>query len=183
MKAQHAIATLGSLVEALRTIQAAQGGHPWLLLDLTMVQVKALILLSQHGPMRSRDLADGLGIAPSANTPLVDRLVSQVLARRQPDQADRRIVWIDATAKGRAIHAKLMQMRSSVMADVLDEIPVSERGRVAESLDLVLSAALRVLERQRPAARPGRAADESSPARRVATAASTRTRAVTRRRT
>lgn len=166
MKKQHAIDTLGSLVEALRTIQVATGGHPWLLLDLTMVQVKALILLSQHGPMRSRDLADGLGIAPSANTPLVDRLVSQALARRQPDDADRRIVWIDASPKGRAIHARLMEMKSSVMAEVLEEIPAAQRPQVAESLDLLHAAALRVLEHQRPSARPAApAAAATAPAR------------------
>lgn len=158
MKGQHAIDTLGALVETLRTIQAASGGHPWLVLELTMVQLKALILLSQHGPMRSRDLADGLGIAPSANTPLVDRLVSQALARRQPDQNDRRIVWIDATTKGRAVHTKLMQMKSSVMAEVFEEIAPAERARVAESLDLLLAAAQQVRERQRPSTRAAEAA-------------------------
>jgi DNA-binding MarR family transcriptional regulator len=151
------IETLASLVEALRTIQAGRSGHPWLLLDLTMVQVKALILLSQHGPMRSRDLADGLGIAPSANTPLVDRLVRRGLARRQPDRTDRRIVWIDATARGRSIHARLMQMKSSVMAEVIEEIPARQRAGVAQSLSLLLAAAARVLARQKPVVRPAEA--------------------------
>ena len=43
------------------------------------------MLLCRTGRARSRELADGLGIAPSAATPLVDRLVEQKLACRVDD--------------------------------------------------------------------------------------------------
>lgn len=149
--------TLGALVETLRTIQVAQNGHPWLLLELTISQVKALILLAQDGRLRCRELADGLGIAPSATTPLVDRLVAQRLARRQPDPADRRIVWIEPTVRGATVSARLMQMKASVLARVLDEIPARDRPQVVHSLELLLVAAKRVLDAERPrhAARRG----------------------------
>ena len=149
MKAQTGD-TLGALMETLRTIQVAQGGHPWLLLQLTISQLKALILLAQDGRLRCRELADGLGIAPSATTPLVDRLVTQKLARRQPDPRDRRIVWIEPTARGAAIYSKLMQMKASVLGRVLEEIPAAERPQVVHSLDLLLTAAQHVLEQERP---------------------------------
>ena len=66
-----------------------------------MAQLKAMMLIVQTGGVRSRELADGLGIAPSAATPLVDRLVEQKLARRDDDTADRRIIWIRPTPKRR----------------------------------------------------------------------------------
>ena len=149
MKAQTGD-TLGALMETLRTIQVAQGGHRWLLLQLTISQLKALILLAQDGRLRCRELADGLGIAPSATTPLVDRLVAQKLARRQPDPGDRRIVWIEPTARGAAIYSKLMQMKASVLSRVLEEIPAAERPQVVHCLDLLLTAAQHVLEQERP---------------------------------
>ena len=139
--------TLGALVETLRTIQVAQGGHPWLVLELTVSQVKALILLAQASGLRSRELADRLGIAPSATTPLVDRLVDRNLARRRPDPDDRRIIWIEPTAKGRGLYAKLMEMRASVSLRVMQEIPAHERPRVMRSLSLLLDAAKAVLAR------------------------------------
>jgi len=80
---------LTRLVGTLREIQFLRGERPWLLLDLTMAQLKAMMLIVQTGGVRSRELADGLGIAPSAATPLVDRLVEQKLARREDDHDDR----------------------------------------------------------------------------------------------
>src|SRR6185436_14811725 len=77
------------LVQALRSIQMCRGQLPWRYLDLTMAQLKAVMLLCRTGRARSRELADGLGIAPSAATPLVDRLVEQKLARRVDDPKDR----------------------------------------------------------------------------------------------
>jgi DNA-binding MarR family transcriptional regulator len=146
---------LSALVQALRTIQVSQGDRPWLVLDLTMAQLKALILLVQSGGLRSRDLADGLGIAPSAATPLVDRLVHQKLARRENDAEDRRIIWIRPTAKAVAQHEKLMQTNRSVLQEVLEELPAGERPKVYESVQLLLKSAQRVLARRGAAARQG----------------------------
>jgi DNA-binding MarR family transcriptional regulator len=138
---------LASLVQTLRAIQFTQGHHPWMLLGLTMAQLKAVMLLVQTGSMRSRELADGLGIAPSAATPLVDRLVDQKLARREDDPTDRRIVRIHPTSKAVALHNELMQTNSSVLSEVLAEVPVGEREEVHRSVALLLKCAQRVLGR------------------------------------
>ena len=156
---------LSALTDVLRTIQVAQGDHPWLLLDLTMAQCKALILLAHSGGMRSRELADRLGIAPSATTPLVDKLVEQKLARRQHDPDDRRIVWIRPTARAVSVHAKLMRTKSSVVAAVMKEIPSAKRDAVYRSVALLLAGAERVLERYTPKAdapAPSKGAAQSS---------------------
>jgi len=139
---------LNALVQALRTIQVSQGDRPWLVLGLTMAQLKALILVVQSGGLRSRSLADELGIAPSAVTPLVDRLVEQKLLRREQDPNDRRIVWIRPTARAVAQHDKLMQTNRSVLQQVLDELPPGERQKVYESMQLLLESAQRVLARR-----------------------------------
>jgi DNA-binding MarR family transcriptional regulator len=141
------IDALSALVQALRTIQVSQGHHPWMLLDLTMAQLKAVILLAQSGGLRSRELADGLGIAPSAATPLVDRLVSQKLARREPDAQDRRIIWIRPEPKAISMHDELLQTNRSVLEDVLAELPPGERRNVYDSMVLLLESAERVLAR------------------------------------
>ena len=138
---------LCALTETLRNIQVAQGDHPWLLLELTMAQCKSLILLALSGGLRTRELADRLGLAPSATTPLVDKLVELKLARRQQDESDRRIVWIRPTARAVAIHGKLMQTRTSVVAEVMKEIPPAERAAVYRSVALLRAGAERVLAR------------------------------------
>ena len=107
-----------------------------------------MMLIVQTGGVRSRELADGLGIAPSAATPLVDRLVEQKLARRDDDPADRRIIWIKPTAKAQALHDQLLQTNEDVLADVIDALPADVRPRVQESVRLLLESAERVLDRK-----------------------------------
>jgi DNA-binding MarR family transcriptional regulator len=138
---------LQRLVQALREIQIARGVYPWLLLDLTMVQLKTLLLVVQSGGLRSRELADGLGVAPSAVTPLVDRLVEQKLLRREDDPDDRRVVRIRATRRAAALYGKLMEANQDVLGEVLAELPAAERPGVQAALDRLIGAADRVLAR------------------------------------
>ena len=140
------ITQLTRLVGTLREIQFCRGERPWLLLDLTMAQLKAMMLIVQSGGVRSRELADGLGIAPSAATPLVDRLVDQKLARREDDPDDRRIIWIRPTAKAQALHDQLLHTNEQVLTDVIDALPADVRPKVHDSVRLLLESAERVLK-------------------------------------
>jgi DNA-binding MarR family transcriptional regulator len=144
---QVCVDALSALVQSLRTIQIAQGDRSWLVLDLTMSQLKAVLLLVRSGGLRSRELADGLGVGPSAATPLVDRLVRQKLARRDHDARDRRIVLIRPTARAIALYDRLMRMKRSVCADVFAELPAVDRRRVCDAVQRLLEAAERVLAR------------------------------------
>ena len=137
------------LVQALRAIQVCRGQLPWRYLDLTMAQLKAVMLLCRTGRARSRELADGLGIAPSAATPLVDRLIEQSLARRVDDEDDRRIVWIHPTRKAQAIYNELLHTSEDVLNDVITEVPARDRKAVRDSVQLLADAASRVLAKDR----------------------------------
>ena len=136
---------LHRLVQALRSIQMTRGHLPWRYLDLSMAQLKAVMLLGRTGRIRSRELADGLGIAPSAATPLVDRLVEQKLVRREDDPSDRRIVWILPTRKALAAYDELLHMSQDVLEDVISEVPAKDRKGVKECVQLLADAANRVL--------------------------------------
>lgn len=137
------------LVQALRGIQVCRGQLPWRYLDLTMAQLKAVMLLCRSGRARSKELADGLGIAPSAATPLVDRLVEQKLARRVDDPDDRRIVWIHPTKKAQAIYDDLLHTSDDVLNDIITEVPARDRKAVKESVQLLADAAARVLAKDK----------------------------------
>ena len=137
------------LVQAVRAIQVCRSERKWMLLDLTMAQLKSVMLLVRTGGMRSRELADSLGIAPSAATPLVDRLVEQKLARREGDAADRRIIWIRPGTRAQAVHDQLLDANEQVLADVLRELPAPDRAAVTDSVRLLADAAGRVLTRHK----------------------------------
>ena len=137
------------LIQALRSIQVERGQLPWRYLDLSMAQLKAVMLLCRTGRARSREVADGLGIAPSAATPLIDRLVEQKLAVREDDPADRRIVWILPTKKAQAVYDELLHTSHDVLEDVISEVPAKERKAVRDSVELLAEAANRVLAKDK----------------------------------
>ena len=147
----RASADLLRFVQTVRSISICRREHPWLWLDLTMGQLKAVMLLVSTGGVRSRELADGLGIAPSAATPLVDRLIEQKLARREDDPGDRRIVWIRPGPKAHIVHDQLLNANEQVLADVLKELPAAVRADVKHCVRLLADAAARVLTKQKRA--------------------------------
>jgi DNA-binding MarR family transcriptional regulator len=137
------------LVQVLRAIQVCTGDYPWTLLDLTMGQLKAVMLLVPRGRVRTRELADSLGIAPSAATSLVDGLVKLKLAKRVDDENDRRIVWIHPTAGAESVYEDLLAAKEDVLAAVFKELPASERANVKQSIRLLAEAADRVLAKRK----------------------------------
>ena len=141
------------LVQALRAIQVCTGAYPWPLLDLTMGQLKAVMLLVPTGRVRTRELADSLGIAPSAATTLVDKLVKQKLATRVDDEADRRIVWIHPTAEAHSVYEDLLAAKEDVLAEIFKELPAAERASVKHSIKLLAEAADRVLTKAKAGSR------------------------------
>lgn len=161
MKSKTAAATieptvdaLTTLVHTLRTLHLATvGQQSWLGLDLTMVQFKSVLLLVFTGGMTSRGLADQLGVGPSAVTQLVDRLADQKLAVREPDESDRRVIWVRPTAKARALEGDLMQTSRSMIAEVLDGLTTRDQAVVRRALALLLDRAQAALAKHRPAAR------------------------------
>jgi MarR family transcriptional regulator, organic hydroperoxide resistance regulator len=151
--ADPALEKLATLVQTLRTLHLATGGHqPWLRLDLSMAQFKSVLLLVFTGGMTSRGLADLLGVGPSAVTPLIDRLVDQNLVKREVDEADRRVIWLRPTAHAHAMQDDLMQTSRTLMAEVLEGLSSKERAVVTEGLTLLLERAQEVLGAHRPSA-------------------------------
>ena len=72
----------------------------WTSLEMTIPQVKTLVLLDTIGPMRMGALSGHLGSALSATTNVVDRLVDRDLVERVSDPSDRRVVICELTAQG-----------------------------------------------------------------------------------
>ena len=144
------VSALIALGQAFRGIEAAtEGATPWLSVDLTMSQLKAVMLLVETGGIASGTLADSLGTAPSAVTPLVDRLIAHKLARREPDSNDRRVVWIRPTTRTMALHQLLLHTRRPVLEHVWAQVPSERKNTIHRSLEELLDAAERALERTR----------------------------------
>ncbi|MEU6716549.1 MarR family winged helix-turn-helix transcriptional regulator [Nonomuraea sp. NPDC046802] len=78
----------------------AQHQSPLFSSNLTMRQLKVVMILAAGGSASGQDLAGDLGVSLGTVTGIVDRLVAQGLVSRHEDPHDRRVRRVELTAKG-----------------------------------------------------------------------------------
>lgn len=94
------------LIEAVLQRQAEivgamhAGATSWLEIDLTMAQLKTLVVLADEGPSAIGAVGEVLGVGLPTASHLVERLVRAGLARRVEDPQDRRRTLASVTPEG-----------------------------------------------------------------------------------
>ena len=115
--------------------------EPWLELDVSTPQLKALLLISEEKVVRMRELAHRLGGSFSNATVLVDRLVDRGLAERLAEPQDRRVVLVQTTEDGQRLIEQLATSWRTLSAPLLESLAPEERATVHEALRVLLKAA------------------------------------------
>jgi DNA-binding MarR family transcriptional regulator len=115
-----------------RAVHAAAGPN-MLLLDLTMAQLKALVVLADEGPASIGQVAAQLQVSLPTASHLVDRLEKAELARREEDPADRRRTLARLTPSGEEMVSRLRQgsrdqLRAWLGALADDDLAALARG-------------------------------------------------------
>jgi DNA-binding MarR family transcriptional regulator len=114
-----------------------EGVSRWLSSDITVSQLRVLLLLHTEGPMKMSAIAAHLGIALSTATGFVDKLVEKEMVKRAEDPADRRsVVCSLSEAGGRLISGLWDVGRQQIERLVagLSEEQLKQAVRVAEFL-------------------------------------------------
>ena len=81
----------------------------WLNLDLTMPQIKSMLLLFTDGILRTSDLASALNVSLPTMTGIIDRLEEKGMAVRESDPQDRRVVLCKLSEVGRQLMSGIWQ--------------------------------------------------------------------------
>jgi len=115
----------------------------WADIDLTMSQLKTIMLLVDTGGLSGRDLAERLGIGASAVTALVDRLVQRGYARREEDRADRRVSWARPTDKATDLFERLHATHRERLGEVLATLSAEQLALVESAISTLELAATR----------------------------------------
>ncbi len=123
--------------------RAAWDVEPWLELEMSTPQLKALFLISEEKEVRMRELARRLGGSFSNATVLVDRLVERGLAERLAEPQDRRVVLVRTTEEGRRLIERLVTSWRALSAPLLENLSSKERSTVQEALRVLVKAASR----------------------------------------
>ena len=120
-----------------RTVWNAE---PWLELNMSTPQFKALLLISEEEGVRMRELARKLGGSFSNATVLVERLVDRGLVERLADHQDRRVVLVRATEEGRQLIEQLVTCWRILSASFLETLDPQDLSTVHEALRVLLKA-------------------------------------------
>ena len=112
----------------------------WLQLDLTMPQLKVVLLLFMSGPTRMSDIASALDVSLATATGVVDRLVEREIVLRENDPDDRRVVLCRLSDKGQKLIGGLWQLARDRARELLGEIEPTKLLLVTEVLEALLKA-------------------------------------------
>jgi len=113
----------------------------WLSLDLTITQLKGLMVLRWRGSQSVGELAAALGASEPSASQLVDRLVQRDLVRRDTDAADRRRTLVSITEEGERLLAGLRSSRDQMVEEWLAKLGEDELRALAAGLAAVSAAA------------------------------------------
>ncbi|MBI2866146.1 MAG: winged helix-turn-helix transcriptional regulator [Chloroflexi bacterium] len=119
--------------------------HVPLLMELTMPQLRTLLLLFGLGPLRMGDLASTLSVALPTATSLMTKLEEKGLATRQHTSLDRRVVLCSLTEQGRREAEKIWRIRLEHLDMLTSALDERELELVVQAMELLGCA----LERSR----------------------------------
>jgi DNA-binding MarR family transcriptional regulator len=113
----------------------------WLRLDLTMAQLRALVVVSHRPGITVGELGCQLSIGQSAASLLADHLVRRGMVARTEDPADRRRALLGCTPAGEALLAELRHLSQKNLKEWLDLLSDEELEGVARGLRVLYQAA------------------------------------------
>lgn len=112
----------------------------WLRLDLTMPQLKVVLLLFISGPSRMSEIASALGVSLATATGVVDRLVERDILTREGDPGDRRVVLCRLSEKGEELMNGLWQLSRDQAGELMRSLASPQLLLITESLEVLLQA-------------------------------------------
>jgi DNA-binding MarR family transcriptional regulator len=106
----------------------------WLHLDLTITQLKVVLLLFITGHSRMSDIASELGVSLATATGVADRLVERNLLIRNGDPDDRRVVLCQLSNDGEKLIRDLWQLTQKRAGELMSAIDTPRLLLISEAL-------------------------------------------------
>jgi DNA-binding MarR family transcriptional regulator len=108
---------------------------------VTLVQLRALVVLTSRGPTNLSSLAEALGVHASNASRTCEALVSMGLLDRRDDPNDRRNVVLAPRERGREVVRAVLDRRSALLADLLGRLGAADRKALTGPLRRLVDAA------------------------------------------
>jgi DNA-binding MarR family transcriptional regulator len=138
------VQTIQALQEKLEELESAITPiipHDWLTTDLTMPQLKVMVILWREGPARMSELASGLAVTLATATGVVDRLVEKGYVVREGLPGDRRVVICRLSQEGQEFMKALWLSGRVQIARILEVMTPDQLKIVAQGTEVFIEAA------------------------------------------
>jgi DNA-binding MarR family transcriptional regulator len=103
--------------------------------QLTVLQVRVLLAIDQHGPTNLQDLAERLLISSPSASRLIDRLVDGRLLTRGPAVHSRREITVSLTSHGSEVLRTFRRLRQEAIEEVLIQMPPDDQMSLVRGLE------------------------------------------------
>ncbi len=123
--------------------------NAWAKLDLTMQQMKVIMMLENRGDIPVSVLADSLNVSLPNMTGIVDRLVQNELVERVPSSHDRRVILLRGTPKSKEIFDSLFSSAYQRFQTVMGQLKKTDQEIISLGLRLLSEAYDRYAEESR----------------------------------
>ncbi|WP_336776144.1 MarR family winged helix-turn-helix transcriptional regulator [Paenibacillus sp. MMO-58] len=90
---------------------------------MNYTQFKLLFTLHTSGSLKVSELADILGLTSGAITGIADKLVAEDLISRERAKDDRRVVYIELTAKGKDVVDDILESQKETFSSFFNVLP------------------------------------------------------------
>lgn len=111
-------------------------------LDLTMAQLRALVIVAWSGPMPVGSLGNTLGVGKPAATLLVNTLVHRELVKRREDPDDRRRTLVQVSPHGQEFIDELLQGRRDTLSVWFERMDDGDLAALARGFRALVTVAL-----------------------------------------
>ncbi len=128
---------LEQLEQALRPVVPRE----WLSADVTMTQLRVLLILFRDGPTRMSGIASGLGVSFATATGIADRLVERGLVIRENSVEDRRVVVCRLSPQGEKLMSRLWRSGQEQIKHMLEKMTLWQLEVVARGTQIFIDAA------------------------------------------
>jgi MarR family transcriptional regulator, temperature-dependent positive regulator of motility len=108
--------------------------------DISPGQYKALMTLSEAGPLCQQALAALIGVDPRNAVPVVESLAERGLIERDVDRTDRRRRLLTLSAAGRRMTADLESVGTQIEGEILRPLAPADTERLRAMLLAMLAA-------------------------------------------
>ena len=110
----------------------------WLHFDITMPQLKVVLLLFMNGSSRMSVIASALDVSLATATGVVDRLVERDILLREGDPGDRRVVVCRLSENGQTVLSELWHVSQEHMRELLEAADPRQLPRISEMMEILL---------------------------------------------